>query len=58
MTDQTELSLPTPPAPNDGNRRTLLIIVGIIVFCCVCAVGTFVFYQYLGDPLLEMLGLQ
>ena len=58
MTDQTEPLLPTSPAPDDSNRRTLLIIAGIIVFCCVCAVGTFVFYQYLGDPLLEMLGLQ
>ena len=40
--------------PEKDNRRTFLIIGGaILLFCCCCIVGGYLFYQYLGDPLVE-----
>ena len=39
------------------NNTTLYIIIGVVVFCCCCAAGAFVFYQYLGDPLMNALGI-
>ena len=39
------------------NNTTLYIIIGVVVLCCCCVVGSFVFYQFLGDPLMEALGL-
>ena len=39
------------------NNTTLYIIIGVVVLCCCCVVGGFVFYNYLGDPIMEALGL-
>jgi len=42
--------------PEKDNRKTILIISGVVlVFCCFCIVGGYLFYQYLGDPLIEWL---
>jgi len=39
------------------NNTTLYIIIGVVVLLCCCCVGAFVFYQYLGDPIVNALGL-
>ena len=46
---------PIPPAPEEPRRKTntvLYIVIGVVVLCG-CCIGAFVFYQYLGDPLIE-----
>jgi len=49
-----------PPVAEEPKKKntTLWIIVGIVVLLCFCCVGAYIFYQYLGDPILKALGLQ
>ena len=58
--NETVISTPEPPQPEAPKKNnTVLIVVGVLlVLCCCCIVGAFVFYQYLGDPLMQALGLQ
>ena len=44
---------PTPEEPKKNNT-ILYIGIGVVLLCC-CCIGAIVFYQYLGDPLVEAL---
>lgn len=55
MNDQLPPVSPAPEQPKKNNT-TLYIVLGVVAFCCCCVVGGFVFYQYLGDPLMNALG--
>ena len=54
MTENMET--PSTEKPKKNNK-VLIIVVVAIALCCCCVIGTFVFYQYLGDPLIELLGV-
>jgi hypothetical protein len=45
---------PITPAPEEPkkNNTILYIAIAAVILCC-CCVGAFIFYQYLGDPLVE-----
>lgn len=45
------------PEPKDDRRRTILIIaaVAIVILCC-CILTSYLFYEYLGDTIVEFLG--
>jgi hypothetical protein len=47
---------PITPAPEEPrkNNTILYIAIGALILCC-CCVGVIVFYQYLGDPLIDAL---
>ena len=55
MTQPTLVDVPRNPKKN--NRKPLLWIGVALVVLCVCVVGAYVMYEYLGDPLLQYLGL-
>jgi hypothetical protein len=43
--------------PKNDNRRTILIVAGaVLLVCCCCVASVYIFYQYLGDPLVNWLG--
>ena len=45
----------SPEAPKKKNST--LMWIGVAIFlCCCCSVGTYVMYQYLGDPIMQALG--
>ena len=46
-----------PPVTEEPkkNNTVMYIAIGVAVLCC-CCVGAFVFYQYLGDPIMKALG--
>ena len=45
----------SPEAPKKKNN--VLIWIGVALgLCCCCVVGTYVMYQYLGDPIMQALG--
>jgi hypothetical protein len=53
MNETPEMSSGTEPKKN----KNVFIWVGVaLVLCCCSCVGTFVMYQYLGDPIAEALG--
>ncbi|TES89959.1 MAG: hypothetical protein E3J88_04985 [Anaerolineales bacterium] len=45
------------PEPKDDRRRLIFIIaaVAIVILCC-CILTAYLFYDYLGDPIMEFLG--
>ncbi len=44
--------------PEKNNRKTVLIVAGVlVVLCCCCVLSGYLFYQYLGDPIVQWLGL-
>jgi len=47
---------PMPEAPKKSNTVLIVVIVAVVL-CCCCVVGGFVLYQYLGDPIMQALGL-
>lgn len=48
---------PTPEAPKKKVNTWLIVGIVAIVLCCCCVVGGYVMYQYLGDPLMQSLGI-
>jgi hypothetical protein len=59
----------TPPAPNmfdtpagpprKSNQGLIIgIVAAVLVLCCCLPLTLWIFYQYLGDPLMRWLGLQ
>ncbi len=44
----------TPEAPKKNNTALIIGIVVAVLLCC-CCIGAIVFYQFLGDPLIEAL---
>ena len=55
MTEPTLVDVPRSPKKN--NRKTILWIGVALVLLCMCLIGAWIFYAYLGDPLLQYLGL-
>lgn len=42
--------------PEKDNRRTIIIIAASVVALCLCCIiSGYVFYQFLGDPLVRWL---
>ena len=55
-----EYGTPIPPIEEPegrGNRIWIILAVVVLVLCCCCIVSAYIFYQYLGDPLMEWLGV-
>ncbi len=50
------IGTPLPAAPKKNNTVLIVVIVAVVL-CCCCVVGSFVLYQYLGDPIMQALGL-
>lgn len=46
----------SPEAPKKKNN-ILMWIGAALLLCCCCSVGAYVMYQYLGDPIMQALGL-
>ena len=49
-----------PPAePRKSNQGLIIgIVVAVVLLCCCLPLTLYVFYQYLGDPIMRALGLQ
>jgi hypothetical protein len=44
--------------PKKNNTGIIIAVVVVVLLCCCCLVGSIVMYQYLGDPIMQALGLQ
>ena len=53
-----EMPVTPPNATTEEPKKSKvwIWIVGVVALLCCCCVSTFVFYQYLGDPLVKALG--
>lgn len=48
---------PSPEEPKKSNTGLIIGIVAAVLLCCCCPITMFVMYQYLGDPIMQALGL-
>lgn len=52
------MGTPMMDAPKKSNQGMIIgIVVAVLVLCCCCPVTLYVFYQYLGDPIIKALGV-
>ena len=58
MSEEMPVAPSETPAPNNNNRNIIIGVVAVVVLCCCCCIGTVVMYQFLGDPIMQALGLQ
>ena len=60
VTPTEEYGTPIPPIEEPegrGNRIWIILLIVVLVLCCCCIGGSLLVYFYLGDALMESLGV-
>lgn len=50
------IGTPMPEAPKKNNTIIIVAVVAVVL-CCCCVIGGYVLYAYLGDPIMQALGI-